>query len=70
MGDTADKVAAFEAWVEAHTSQIHADAINEAAMGFAAGWDAARSGGTCCHEHPDNGSDLAVVPKSKDRGAH
>lgn len=35
---------AFEKWAHANASKIHADAINEAAMGFAAGWEAAQSG--------------------------
>ncbi len=33
----------FLKWAASHTGEIHTDAINEAAMGFAAGWDAARS---------------------------
>lgn len=31
---------AFEKWAHANTSKIHVDALNEAAMGFAAGWAA------------------------------
>ena len=35
---------AFEKWANADTSKIHADALDEAAMGFAAGWDASQKG--------------------------
>ncbi len=35
---------AFETWANANTSKIHVDALEEAAMGFAAGWDASQSG--------------------------
>ena len=31
---------AFEKWAHANASKIHADSLDEAAMGFAAGWDA------------------------------
>ena len=31
---------AFTAWASANAAKIHTDAIDEAAMGFAAGWDA------------------------------
>lgn len=34
---------AFETWCTINISKIHADALDEAAMGFAAGWEAART---------------------------
>ena len=33
----------FEKWANDNIHRIHADSINEAAMGYAAGWDKARS---------------------------
>jgi hypothetical protein len=34
---------AFEEWANANARNIHVDALDEAAMGFKAGWEAARS---------------------------
>ena len=38
---------AFEAWANANNSLIHADAVDETAMGFVAGWNAALASNDC-----------------------